>query len=144
MWTNHLDYRRIIEEVWATSFETNWTPSPENKLASLVPKLRTCNSTPFGRLLEKNKKLKRAQHKLYNSSPSPQVEDAISQTDKELYHLLLIEELYWTQKLSINWLKWGDCNARLFTFILLFIMPEIIYHPRSVQLRRLTMADQSI
>ena len=119
MWLQHPSFKENFGRWWREFQGNGWEGHKfMRKLQFVKAKLKVWNKASFGELNERKKSILfdlanfDTMEQEGGLSPELLVQRALRKG--ELEELILREEIHWTQKARVKWVKEGDCNSKFF------------------------------
>jgi hypothetical protein len=109
IWTEDQECNKIITDNWISAQN-----NIQDKLSSVLDQLDRWGRLKFGDLSKKIKITQDALNVLKNQIPNEEGIQKIKEEEKVLDELLSKEEIWWSQRAKVHWLKFGDLNNKYF------------------------------
>jgi hypothetical protein len=109
IWTEDEEHTRIVREAW-----DNHNQELQNKLEDTLSSLHYWGKGKFDNIPKKIKAAQNDLQQLNSNNHSGELMESIKSKEQELDNLLHQEELWWSQRSRVLWLKHGDRNTSFF------------------------------
>lgn len=110
MWVSEADCRHIVENTWVHSYPNNVS----GKLKLCSEHLATWHREKFGAIRRKIADLREKIDVLQRRWPTASLLAERKCAERELEGWLYRNEIYWSQRSRVQWLKHGDQNSKFF------------------------------
>lgn len=111
MWLDHPNFVKILKDSWR---DTTMMDNFGEKVGKCGADLSRWASKEFGSVRRRKKKLTETLLKCQDGEENDQKRQPMQAAERELDHVLKLEETMWHQRSRVLWLKDGDRNSAYF------------------------------